>query len=573
MSEWDWLNLDLGSGEGYGTVLAPYGDTGGGASDWVTGGTGGWGYDPTTLQFSQNPLYEGGAPGGGGWGYDPATGQFSQSPVATSGGGEGGGTWLSTILGGLGSVGSFLGTNAGVLGPLLSGAGALGGGALGANASQDAARLQADALNRGMDLQTAQWLQQQANQAPWLQAGQQALPQLQQLAGQAQPQLQQTAPRAGTSAPMGGVTPGWQPTLYGGYQQTATPHAANYAYQPGQGPQAAAYRYQPGQTPDAGAYRYTPGSAPRAADYRYTPGAVPTLSGQELLANDPGVAFRLQEGRNALEASAAARGGALSGPALAALQRQGQELSSQEYGNAWNRAAQQAQMREGWQQVATQQGFGQAAQEAQMREGWGQQASQMGFGQAMSAAQLREQVNQVASQQGWSQAQAEAAFREQLAQQAGTQNWGQAAQEAQLRAQQQQFGWNAGFQTQRQGQQEAQSYEQQLYDRLMQQNQLQYGRDWQQREAENQRMTDLYNSQVQGQNTQWNRYAGLSGTGQTTAGQLGEQGAYNSRQMGSLLSQLGTAQGLGTLGAGQSWMTGLSGLNTGIQGLLKNLNQ
>jgi hypothetical protein len=541
MSEWDY-SFDYGGEQPYDNWSW---DTGGGAADWVTGGTGGWGYDPTTLQFSQSPMDTSGGGGGNGW---------------------------NAILGGLGSVGSFLGKNAGVLGPLISGAGSLAGGSLGANASNDAARLQADALNRGMDLQTAQWLQQQANQAPWLQAGQQALPQLQQLAGQAQPQLQQTAPLTGTGAPMGGITPGWQPTLYGGYQQTATPNAAQYAYQPGQGPRAGDYRYQPGQTPEAGDYRYTPGSAPRAADYRYTPGAVPTLSGQELLANDPGVAFRLQEGRNALEASAAARGGALSGPALAALQRQGQELSSQEYGNAWNRAAQQAQMREGWQQVATQQGFGQAAQEAQMREQWGQQASQMGFGQAMSAAQLREQVNQIASQQGWSQAQAEAAFREQMAQQAGAQNWGQAAQEAQLRAQQQQFGWNAGFQTQQQGQKEAQSYEQQMYDRLMQQNQLQYGRDWQQREAENQRLAEQFNAQRLSQNAAFNQWGTMAGYGQTAAGQLGLGGQNTANQQASLLGQLGSTQAMGTLGSQYNWNQALGGGTTAIGNLLKGLN-
>ena len=94
----------------------------------------------------------------------------------------------------------------------------------------------------------------------------------------------------------------------------------------------------------------------RAARYRYTPGAVPTLSGQELLANDPGAQFRLDEGRRALKASTAARGGRVSGPTLTALQRQGQELSIQEYANAWQRASQQAQLREQWKQMASQHG-------------------------------------------------------------------------------------------------------------------------------------------------------------------------------------------------------------------------
>jgi len=52
---------------------------------------------------------------------------------------------------------------------------------------------------------------------------------------------------------------------------------------------------------------------------------------------DPGYAFRLSEGQKALERSAAARGGLLSGGTGKALQRFGQDLGSQEYTNAFNR--------------------------------------------------------------------------------------------------------------------------------------------------------------------------------------------------------------------------------------------
>lgn len=52
---------------------------------------------------------------------------------------------------------------------------------------------------------------------------------------------------------------------------------------------------------------------------------------------DPGYAFRLSEGQKALERSAAARGGLLSGGTGKALQRFGQEFGSQEYTNAFNR--------------------------------------------------------------------------------------------------------------------------------------------------------------------------------------------------------------------------------------------
>ena len=52
---------------------------------------------------------------------------------------------------------------------------------------------------------------------------------------------------------------------------------------------------------------------------------------------DPGYAFRMSEGMKALERSAAARGGMLSGNALRGITRFGQDLASQEYGNAFNR--------------------------------------------------------------------------------------------------------------------------------------------------------------------------------------------------------------------------------------------
>lgn len=52
---------------------------------------------------------------------------------------------------------------------------------------------------------------------------------------------------------------------------------------------------------------------------------------------DPGYAFRQQEGQSALQNSAAARGNLLSGATLKALQRYGSNLASQEYQAAYNR--------------------------------------------------------------------------------------------------------------------------------------------------------------------------------------------------------------------------------------------
>jgi hypothetical protein len=64
---------------------------------------------------------------------------------------------------------------------------------------------------------------------------------------------------------------------------------------------------------------------------RYTP------FGMGQFQQDPGYAFRLAEGQKALDRSAAARGGLISGSALKAAQRYGQEMGSQEFNNAFNR--------------------------------------------------------------------------------------------------------------------------------------------------------------------------------------------------------------------------------------------
>ena len=64
---------------------------------------------------------------------------------------------------------------------------------------------------------------------------------------------------------------------------------------------------------------------------RYTP------FGMGQFQQDPGYAFRLSEGQKTLDRQAAARGGLISGGALKAAQRYGQEMGSQEYTNAFNR--------------------------------------------------------------------------------------------------------------------------------------------------------------------------------------------------------------------------------------------
>lgn len=62
-----------------------------------------------------------------------------------------------------------------------------------------------------------------------------------------------------------------------------------------------------------------------------------TKFGMDQFQQDPGYAFRLSEGQKALDRSAAARGGLISGSALKAATRYGQDMGSEEYTNAFNR--------------------------------------------------------------------------------------------------------------------------------------------------------------------------------------------------------------------------------------------
>ena len=77
------------------------------------------------------------------------------------------------------------------------------------------------------------------------------------------------------------------------------------------------------------------GGTPTSPDYGKYAGDF-TMS--DYYANkDPGYGFRLGEGIKGLNATAAARGGLISGNALRAATQYGQEMGSQEYQNAYNR--------------------------------------------------------------------------------------------------------------------------------------------------------------------------------------------------------------------------------------------
>jgi len=110
---------------------------------------------------------------------------------------------------------------------------------------------------------------------------------------------------------------------------------------------------------------------------KYTP------FGMDQFQQDPGYAFRLKEGQQALDRQAAARGGLISGGALKAAARYGQEMGSQEYTNAFNRYQAERQARLGPLQSLT--GMGQTT--AQQIGGAGQNmASNVGNAIGSAAA-------------------------------------------------------------------------------------------------------------------------------------------------------------------------------------------
>lgn len=111
---------------------------------------------------------------------------------------------------------------------------------------------------------------------------------------------------------------------------------------------------------------------------------------QNFLQMDPGYQFRLAEGLKALDRQAAARGGLISGGALKAAQRYGQDVASQEFGAAYNRLASLANV--GPQAAGVMSNLGQqfAGQYGQNLMAGGQAAAQgyLGAGSARGSAYM-----------------------------------------------------------------------------------------------------------------------------------------------------------------------------------------
>jgi hypothetical protein len=185
-------------------------------------------------------------------------------------------------------------------------------------ASKEAAKTQAEAADQATELQREMYYQTREDVAPWREAGQWALPRLQQLI------------RHGPGAP---------------FEAPAGLDPRQYQF-------------------DARRFQFTP----------------PTPAS---LANDPGYQFRLQTGQRALEGSAAARGGLLSGGAARGLTEFGQQLGSQEYQQAYGRALGENQL-----------GYGRALAGNELRYSRDLAANQDQYQRALQQWQLGQGLNQ-----------------------------------------------------------------------------------------------------------------------------------------------------------------------------------
>jgi hypothetical protein len=247
-----------------------------------------------------------------------------------------------------------------VTGAIVAGVGAasaIGGAAISAHAAGKAANTQANAANYAANLekqsadeslafQKQQYDTNQKNFAPWLNAGTGAIQNLQYLLGIPQGQ----APSSTNAVPSGGNGYGYAGDVRnsGGYtpddpavrNRMMLPAGMEQRADPaefGQPSQPATQGGQPGAPGAQGGSQINPalgnfGSllTPWTEQFKAPDGITEQ--------NDPGFKERLKLGTDALERSAAARGGVLTGGTAKDLNSFAQDYASNEYGNVYSRA-------------------------------------------------------------------------------------------------------------------------------------------------------------------------------------------------------------------------------------------
>jgi len=211
-----------------------------------------------------------------------------------------------------------------VVAAIVGGVAAIGGGLIVAGGAKSAANTQLQASREAAAAQDKQYQNQVALQEPFRQAGLTAQGRIMNLLGLNAP--------SGGGGGYGGTST--NPADYG-LTQLNIPSGGDFGGGGGQ----PVYLDKQGQVvSDVNAYMAanplpTAQGGAQPADF----GKYAKDFSMSDFTEDPGYAFRQSEGLKALDRSASARGGLLSGGALKGIQRFGQDLASQEYGNAFNR--------------------------------------------------------------------------------------------------------------------------------------------------------------------------------------------------------------------------------------------
>lgn len=254
-------------------------------------------------------------------------------------------------------------------------AGGIGSAAIGSNAAGNASNAQVQAsqiaadeqryeANQNLDFQKSMWNTEQSNMAPWLNIGGQGENSLAELMGLSPYNAQSSTSGGGGGYTSTGATSRFAPGPGGG-TNWKTGGAMPMTGAPG-GPSSGALNGGPTSTLQApgtlnrfastgGLPANRPGQLPGGSNgaggpmsgYRDSSGNLVPLGPwtEQFQAptdvteqNDPGYQFRLKQGEDALNNSAAAKGTLLSGAGIKPYERFAQDYASTEYGNVYNRA-------------------------------------------------------------------------------------------------------------------------------------------------------------------------------------------------------------------------------------------
>lgn len=211
--------------------------------------------------------------------------------------------------------------------------GAIAGGIIASEGAEDAAETQASAANQASQTQLAMFNQTREDMAPWRVVGENALGRLAELYGIAGPGSG-AVPEGTALVDVSSGVPTYNEALYAtnadyrnAWNQVALEHFGKYGenYMSKSDPAWIENEVRARLGPD-----FFGGDASAEA---------PSTPDYSAFYQSPGYQFRLNQGIQALDRSAAARGRLNSGAQSKALMRFGQGLASQEFGNYTNRLA------------------------------------------------------------------------------------------------------------------------------------------------------------------------------------------------------------------------------------------